>query len=213
MNADEYGTMADSNGNGRSNGNGNNALTTGIAAGALLVSLIGMFWTNSKGDVNSVKYELREDINRAEDRVMKELSLMRTSGAAVVDKLLPVAEHKEFKEKTDRGIEQNNQDIRSLRGDLVSRAEHQQHWNDMNERISKVNEALMEERKIRADDVNAIRKDVGGTYTLGDVVKQLQDQIKQLNLRLDQLKPQAGISPSRAGVPPTAFYQPMKVEY
>ncbi len=78
-----------------------------------------------------------------------------------LDKKLSKDEHAEFKLRTDKSVENLQQEIASGRSDVaflrdnqVTRAEHVTHWDQ-------IKESIMEMRK----QIDDLRKDFGGQYT------------------------------------------------
>src|ERR1043166_1365737 len=93
-----------------------------------------------------------------------------------LDRFLAVREHLEFKTRVDEHItavkeeaKKNSLDIAYLRDNQVTRAEHVTHWEQIKGDISNVR-----------SDVDVLRRDVGGQYTIGEKIKDLQAQIEQL---------------------------------
>lgn len=187
------------NGNGKSGLNGNSVqFVTSIAAFLSLFASVGLaLWTNAKGDVNTVKAELRDDIKQQELRVNNEIAVLRNT---IENKLLTTGEYKEFVIRMDKLAESNKEDIRSIRQELVPRSEHAQHWAEFTDRVNSLRFALDQERQERATSNADIRKEFGSTFTAGDQMKNLQDQIKQLQARIDQLGRQGG-NPNNPSLP------------
>jgi chromosome segregation ATPase len=170
----------------------NTQFITTIAAFLSLFASVGLaLWTNAKGDVTSVKAELREDIRRAEERMDTLIGVLRGDIAVIrsnqEDKMLSKAEHKEFVTRVDGMLAQIRDDIKLIRADLVPRSEHAQHWADVTDRLNALRIALEQERQERVAVYADFRKEFGSTYTAGDQMKNLQDQIKLLSGRLDAL--------------------------
>jgi len=95
---------------------------------------------------------------------------------AQLDKKLSKDEHAEFKLRTDKSVENLQQEIASGRSDVaflrdnqVTRAEHVTHWDQ-------IKESIMEMRK----QIDDLRKDFGGQYTVSEKLKDMQDQLNQM---------------------------------
>jgi chromosome segregation ATPase len=183
--------------NGKSGGNNLNGVLTPVIAAVSLAASIGVaFWTNSKGDVASVKQELREDIRNSEDRVMREIGVLRE---LIQTKVVYKDEYREFMFRVDKLNDIYKDQIKAMQADLVPRSEHMQHWAEFTDRLNALNISLQQERQERSSSINDMRKEFGGTYTASDQLKNLQDQIKQLNGRLDAFQR----PPNAATVTPT----------
>jgi predicted RNase H-like nuclease (RuvC/YqgF family) len=97
-------------------------------------------------------------------------------------------EHVEFKLRVDKTIEGLQTEISSLRAEVsylrdnqVTRQEHVTHWDQIKENFFTM-----------SGQIDSLRKDFGGQYTVGEEIKQLQGQINDLrnqprSLQLPQL--------------------------
>lgn len=174
------------------NGNGNdqktfNTLTIILAGFSTLMSLGFAFYTlaNPKGDVLLIRQESREDLHREVSRLDSEILRFKDLSAA---KFLTLAEHKEFVQRADKTGDNLREEINRIRSDQVTRSEHIQHWGEIASRIDAVRDLNNQLRRENQDSMSDIRKELGGQYTLGDQLKNLQDQIKNLSSRLDGVK-------------------------
>lgn len=95
---------------------------------------------------------------------------------------IKIREHNEFKSRIDserqiikddvrRNLERLEAMVNKLATDQVSRAEHNQHWEWIAERINAVNARM-----------NDIGKEYSSSYTLGDQLKSLQKQLDDLRM-------------------------------
>ena len=172
-------------------GNGNlNVLLFAVTALSLLLSLGAAFWqaANPKGDLNQVKSELRDDLVQTESRAEKNVSDVKDIAQ---NKLLTKDEHVEFVIRINKDLDVLRDEINRIRSDIVSRSEHQQHWNDIDERIAAVRQTLNDFTRDQAAANDEMRKEFGGTYTAGDQLKNLQEQIKSMQSRLDMVAEKA----------------------
>lgn len=171
--------------------NGGAGVVTPIIAMISLFASIGVaFWTNAKGDVTSVKAELREDLRRSEERYEREFKIIRQDAKTYMSR----DQQSEFSARIDKTVDILRDEINKLRADQVSRSEHVQHWAEITERLNALNARL---KDITADQMivnDNMRKEFGSTYTASDQMKNLQDQIKQLQQRLDGLRVGGNIS-------------------
>lgn len=159
--------------------NGNNTMPTAIAALAMLVGLGGLFWqaANPKGDLQSVRYDMREDIKRAEERIDREINQIKWD---INNKAMTIAQHNEFASRIDKAADILRDEINRIRADQVTRSEHQQHWNEQTERMNALNQRLKDIAMEQNAANDSMRKEFGSTFTAADQMKNLQDQIKTL---------------------------------
>jgi chromosome segregation ATPase len=178
--------------NGNGNGNGGdqktfNTLSLIIAGLSLLMSLVFAFYTtaNPKGDVLLIRQESREDLHREMTRV--DADILRVKSFAS-DRLLSKTEHEEFARRMDKSTDNLREELNRVRADQVTRSEHIQHWTETTSRIDAVRDLNNQLRRENQEALSDLRKEIGGQYTLGDQIKNLQDQIKNLASRLDAVK-------------------------
>lgn len=97
-----------------------------------------------------------------------------------LDQTLPIREHEEFKHRLDdkfldqkaelqREIEENSVRVRRLEDGIVTRGELQQIWAKDAEQVSNIQR-----------EIDELKKEFGGTFTLGDKVKELQTQLDEI---------------------------------
>lgn len=170
------------------NGNGDqktfNTLTLLLAGFSTLMSLGFAFYTlaNPKGDVLLIRQESREDLHREVNRLDSEILRFKDLSVA---KFLTLAEHKEFVQRADKSADNLRDELNRIRSDQVTRSEHIQHWAEIASRIDAVRDLNNQLRRENLDSLTELRKELGGQYTLGDQLKNLQDQIKNLSTRID----------------------------
>ena len=175
------------------NGNWATGLAAVVAGLSFFVSLATAFFqaANPKGDITSIRYEVRDDVRRSDERYDRELSVLRTS----VDGKLGMDVHKEFATRKDRDTDVLRDEINRIRADQVPRSEHQQHWSEIADRMTAFRTALADARQEQALINSEMRKEFGSTFTAGDQMKNLQDQIKTLQQRLDVVSRQISAIP------------------
>lgn len=85
-------------------------------------------------------------------------------------------EHSEFKLRVDKTIDGLQAEISSLKSEAaylrdnqVTRQEHVTHWDQIKENFATM-----------SGQIDSLRKDFGGQYTVGEEIKQLQGQINDL---------------------------------
>jgi hypothetical protein len=169
------------------NGNGNgNWVAIGVIV-SIVLAIGGAFISilNPRNDMESLKREFREDIESLRrqtrmDDARIEAEILRVKNYSS-EKLLTKDEHQEFVRRTDLGIANARDEINRIRADQVTRAEHIQHWDEIKARIDTVRETGLQLRKDTFDSINSLQKEVGGQYTIGDQIKNLQDQLKAIN--------------------------------
>jgi hypothetical protein len=101
---------------------------------------------------------------------------------------LTINEHSEFKYRLDRELSDIRDKLKDfpprlevqphwaeltrLLSDIVPRGEHLEHWRSVDQRF-------VELRR----EIDAVRSQVGNTYTLGDEIKRLQHDMEQLRTK------------------------------
>lgn len=146
---------------------------------AVALSIGSAFWAvaNPRDDIKSLKAEMREDLRHSEELTEKQFELLKRA----IGERETLAQHNEF---AVRMVDQANtlhEDIKTIRSDLVPRLEHQQHWNEINDRINAVR-----------DSINEVRKDLLSIAPPADRFKSLEAQLTAMQNRLDMLSRQPG---------------------
>jgi hypothetical protein len=116
---------------------------------AVAVSIAGAFWqvANPRDDIQRLRSDFQAQVN---ERLTRDV-------------------HLEFASRKDKDTDRLQAQVDSIRGDLVSRSEHQQHWNEINDRISALREQVAE-----------LRRDFSGSYNVGKQLENLQRQVDDL---------------------------------
>lgn len=78
-----------------------------------------------------------------------------------------------MRENSLRELGRIDRELATIRSDMVSRSEHQTHWNETNDRLNALSARL-----------NDMQREFGANYTIGDQIKNLQDQIKILQAQI-----------------------------
>lgn len=154
--------------------NGKNGSGTIVSWVAIAFAIISAFLTvaNPRGDVKDAKAEMREDLRHSEEQTEKQFEQLKHA----IAERETLAQHAEFASRMTDQANTFRDDIRAIRLDLVPRSEHQQHWNEVNDRIATVR-----------DSVADVRKDVQAIAPPADRFKSLEAQIVVLQNRLDML--------------------------
>ncbi len=177
--------------NGNGNGKGSSQYVPWVA---VIISIAAGFWSvaNPRDDIKQERAERLEGIRLAKTDM--EVLLRRIDDEILrnakfsSEKYLTKEEHLEFKTGIKEAASSLRDELNRMRGDQVTRSEHQQHWAETAARIDGVRELNVQLRKETFDSISALAKETGGQYTVGDQIKNLQDQLKLLNGRLDQLR-------------------------
>lgn len=180
--------------------NGRFASTQIVPWVAVVISIAAGFWAvaNPRDDIKSERIERLEGIHQAKTDIEALLhrideEILRVKGFAS-DKLLSKDEHREFVRRADKSLDTLKGEIDRIRGDQVTRSEHQQHWAETAARIDGVRDLNVQLRKETFDAIATLQKDVGGQFTVGDQIKSLTAQIADLNRRLDMVRPRQAVT-------------------
>jgi DNA repair exonuclease SbcCD ATPase subunit len=168
--------------------NGTSTWQIVIMAGAVMLTLASQFWTlaNPRDDIRTV----RVDNQQAMDRLEKELTQLITKNEKRIDEVqhqLETAvetinkhleksvvgrmEHEEFVHREDARLNTLENQSAKMQDNLVTRAEHQTHWNESDQKFTVLNNRL--DQLIQA---------FTGTFTIGDQLKNLQKEIDDLRV-------------------------------
>jgi hypothetical protein len=197
--------------------NGQSSWTIVIMAGTVVLTLIGQFWTlaNPRDDLKQIKTDLKDadyhlldelktlriDLNKEIEKNENELTevrkLFRDSISDLLKATVTLREYEEFKShealneaeekskilalETKAISSQEHADLKSrvdaLQAHYVPREEHIEHWNQANERLKSI-----------TDSINDLRRDYSGTFTVTDVLKQLQKEIDEVRTQNQSIK-------------------------
>ena len=154
--------------------NGNGKLDTSGPSwtGLIAVLAIGIgIWQiiDPRVNVAELKTEIRASIGRIEDRIERNHEESLKGREALRKDTVTQAEHLEFKAREDARLGAIESFVTRLQEGQVTRAEHNQHWHDIEERINGVR-----------NEVQEIRNKFDATYNSGDALKSLQKQIDDL---------------------------------
>lgn len=122
--------------------------------------------------------ELKTDVARVSSGSVQNLEKVSDFFLAQLKDKISREEHEEFKLREDKQIDaqllvsaNNKAEISYLRDNQVTRAENVTHWDQQKENI-------MEMRK----QVDDLRKDFGGQYTISEKIKDLQQQLNEMRV-------------------------------
>lgn len=152
--------------NGNGSGKGLQYVMPGIA---IAMSLAAAFWTiaNPRDDIK----QEHAAIEALRATFKTDLDAMRIR---FEDKYLPLSVHTEYSARIDKDTLRLEQLYIGLRGEVVPRAEHMQHWVEADKSVSYLRENVVE-----------LRKDISGSYNIGKQLDNLQDQIKAMQGKID----------------------------
>lgn len=164
-----------------------------ISIGGLLLGVIGSLSYTVITPITTDIGRLERGIDRLIDNTVSRREFDERIGAlvarvakneAAVEKLadttLPIAVHNEFKARIDQRIDSLREnalrelgridgEIGALRGDMVSRSEHQTHWSETSDRINSLSARITD-----------LQHTFGADYTIGDRIKALQTEVAEL---------------------------------
>jgi DNA repair exonuclease SbcCD ATPase subunit len=191
--------------------NGTNTWQIVIMGGAVVLTLASQFWTlaNPRDDIRTTRTDLQQSIDRQEkdlrDLINKNAQLLEelekattirfdTLERRVQTDVVGMREYEEFAKREDARIATIEVYLAKLQDSLVSRAEHQQHWNEADQRYNALSSRL--------DQLNT---QFNGTFTIGDQLKALQKQIDDLRGVLTGVHASVSI-PSGVNLGPTPIH-------
>lgn len=214
-----------------SNGNGKNAQTTLMAGGIILsiglAGISGIFQLmNPRGDITAAEYRLSAGLAAEEARIQHEIDELKAERSNlasnqevhhVVDDIKEIKTHagdfvkldtyKEYGIRVDKSIDSVNNLIKLLQADMVTRAEHLQHWKQYDDVIAVLRSQVLDINKdyspkeavkatidqlgARVDILSSrLSKDeeqTYGTYNPGKQLENLQSQLNDLRKQLGEL--------------------------
>ena len=122
--------------------------------------------------------EVKDQQRRAGEGDLQNLTKVSDFFQAQLKERITREEHEEFKLREDRTIEAIQREINALKTDTayfrdnqVTRAENVTHWDQQKENLS--------EARKQIDD---LRKDFGGQYTIAEKIKDLQQQLNEMRI-------------------------------
>jgi hypothetical protein len=154
---------APKNGNGNGNGYVNGGMTTILSAGAIIITLLQIFFGVVLTGINS-------NITRIEEQTTKHF-------ATIENGFVRVQENREFKARIDGQLAKIEAGLK----DIATRDE-------VNTRLGINSNSILQVRQ----EIDIMKRDFGQTYSIKDALKDLQDQIKALQNRPAQPKGSGG---------------------
>jgi hypothetical protein len=179
--------------------NGTNTWQIVIMAGAVILTLISQFWSlaNPREDIKTVRSDLQISIDRQEkdlhdliekdqrqvDMLTKSMDERVQARAKETDEqiqaiqhylqtdVVGLREHVEFVKRQDMRLALLEQITAKHQDSIVTRAEHQGHWADIDQKFTVLNGRL-----------DALINQFTGTFTVGDQLKNLQKEIDDLRI-------------------------------
>jgi chromosome segregation ATPase len=139
--------------------NGTNTWQLIIMGVAVLLSLLSQFWTlaNPRDDIRTTRIDLQQAMDRQEKELrdlidkgqkrLEELTRQNDEHFAVMERRLQtdvvsLREHEEFVKREDARISALEQIAAKLQDNLVTRAEHQTHWSETDQKFANLNSRL-----------------------------------------------------------------------
>jgi hypothetical protein len=179
--------------------NGTNTWQIVIMAGAVMLTLGSQFWSlaNPRDDIRTVRTDLQLSIDRQEKdlhdliekdqrqvdmltKAMDERVQARTKETdeqiqaiqqRIQAEVVGRREHEEFVKRQDMRLALLEQITAKHQDSIVTRAEHQGHWADIEQKFILLNGRL-----------DALVNQFTGTFTIGDQLKNLQKEIDDLRI-------------------------------
>jgi len=150
--------------------NGKAASSNIISYFAIGVSIVVAFWSvaNPRDDIKSLRLEAQEQQRQLKGDLQAEINSIVKDTKFVLSK----DEHREFVLRMDRDISRLEFQVNDIRNKQVSREEHTQHWNEIDDKHNSLRQQVYD-----------LRKDFVGTYTVGDQIKNIQKQIDDMRGR------------------------------
>lgn len=165
----------------------------GVALGGVYAGVVVPLETRITDNRDKI-YALTTEMGRQNER-------QRDQANSALDKKLSLEEHQEFKLRHDKQLDvmheeilTNKRDIDIIREQQVSRNEHVTHWDQAKENVAEMRKQI--------DD---LRKDFGGQYTISEKIKDLQQQLSEM--RKDTATSHVSIT-GPAAVPPINYQMP-----